>query len=80
MYDLAPSVLMPALKHKVFDLLKQHVRYLVPSSVSDDEIYQTFLRMDNNSAIVKCPRSASAVATHLEYSLLNHMWLGRRMW
>ena len=72
-YDLAPSVLMPALKHKAFDLLKQHVRYLVPSSVSDDEIYQTFLRTDNNSAIVKCPRGASAVATYLEYSLLNHM-------
>lgn len=72
-YDLAPSVLMPALKHKAFDLLKKHVRYLVPSSVSDDEIYQTFLRTDNNSAIVKCPRGASAVATYLEYSLLNHM-------
>ena len=72
-YDLAPSVLMPELKHKAFDLLKQHVRYLVPSSVSDDEIYQTFLRTDNNSATVKCPRGASAVATYLEYSLLNHM-------
>ena len=72
-YDLAPPVMMTPLKDKAFDLLKQQVRYLVPSSVSEDEIYQTYCRTDNNSATVKCPHGASAVATYLEYSLLNHM-------
>ena len=72
-YDLTPPVTMSPLKDKAFDLLKQHVRYLVPSGVSEDEIYQTYCRTDNNSATVKCPRGASAVATYLEYSLLNHM-------
>ena len=72
-YDLAPPVVMPASKDKAFDLLKQHVRYLVPSRVSDDEIYQTYCRTNNNSATVKCPHGASAVATYLEYSLINHM-------
>ena len=72
-YDLAPPLIMPLSKEKPFDLLKQYVRYLVPSNVSDDEIYQTYCRISNNSSIVECPSGASAVATYLEYSLLNHM-------
>ena len=49
------------------------MRSLVPSSVSDDKIYETFRRMTNNSAKVESPRNTSATAIYLEYSLLNHM-------
>ena len=73
MHDLAPPMTLPLQKVKGFDLLKQRVHYLVPSSVSDDEIYETFRRMTNNSAKVESPRDTSATAVYLEYSLLNHM-------
>ena len=76
MHDLAPPLTMPLQKgkgSKGFDLLKQRVHHLVPSSVGDDEIYEIFRRMTNNSAKVECPRDTSATAIYLEYSLLNHM-------
>ena len=72
-YDLAAPIIMPSSEEKVFDLLKEYAHYLVPSNVSDDEIYQTDRRMANNSATVKCPLGTSGVATYLEYTLLNHM-------
>ena len=71
--DLAPLTTLPLQKGKGFNLLKQHVRYLIPSNISDDEIYQTFRRTTNNSAKVESPRDVSATAIYLEYSLINHM-------
>ena len=73
MHDLAPPMTMPLQKGEGLNLLKQRVRYLVPSYVSDDDIYQIFRRMTNNSAKVESPRDISATAIYLEYSLLNHM-------
>lgn len=53
--------------------VKRLVRYLIPASVTDDKIYQTFCAVNINSADVMCPRDTSASALYFEYSLLNHM-------
>ena len=71
-HDLALPKTIP-LPREVFDILKQCVRYLVPSNVGDDEIYQTFCRVVNNSVDVVYPDDTMTTAIYLEYSLLNHM-------
>ena len=67
-----PDKLPPA-KEKLFSNVTPYVRYLVPSDVSNLEIHHTFRVVCSNGASVYSPTDTSAVATYIEYSLLNHM-------
>ena len=65
--------LSPAIANQ-YPLFKRFVRYLVPSHVTDDEIYRMYIVVCVNSADVVCPPGTSAGALYFaEFSLLNHM-------
>ena len=60
-------------KTSLYQYIKQYTHLLVPSNVSDLEIYQTFCAISVNAADVSAPSGTSAQAIYFEYSLINHM-------
>ena len=69
---LSNHSISPAMSDR-YPLIKWVVRYLVPSHVSDDEIYRMYIAVSINTADVMCPHDTAAAALYFEYSLLNHM-------
>ena len=70
---LSYSDKLPPAKEKLFSVMKPFVRHLVSDDVSNHEIHRTFCAVSANGATVYSPVDTSAVATYIEYSLLNHM-------
>ena len=67
-HDLPPG------KVAAYDtLIKPFVHCLVPTHVTDHEIYQMYRAIIINAADVICPPGTAAAAFYFEYSLLNHM-------
>ena len=64
---------LPPVQERQFSEMKQYVRQLVPDDVSDQDVHRAFCAVGTNGATVSSPIDTSAVATYIEYSLLNHM-------
>ena len=60
--------------------LKKYIRCLVPSNVTEKEIYETACTMDANASVVWAPQGASTLILCVEQSLINHMCRPNCLW